>query len=81
LKLATLVPQYFYKHRKLSLPGIGVFSLDENVTIPDPDDKNYRDFLQHIAFKQTNVTKAEDALIDFIREHTGKIKPPGPNQT
>jgi hypothetical protein len=75
LKLATLVPQYFYKHRKLSLPGIGVFSLDENVTIPDPDDKNYRDFLQHIAFKQTNVTKAEDALIDFIREHTGKIKP------
>jgi hypothetical protein len=75
LKLATLVPQYFYQHRKLSLPGIGTFSLDDKVTIPDSDDKNVRDFSQHIQFKQANILKAEDGLIDFIRTHTGKIKP------
>jgi hypothetical protein len=75
LKLATLVPQYFYQHRKLSLPGIGTFSLDDKVTIPDSDDKNLRDFSQHIQFKQANIAKADDALIDFIRTHTGKIKP------
>jgi hypothetical protein len=75
LKLANLVPQYFYQHRKLSLPGIGVFSLDDKVAIPAPDDKNFRDFLQHIQFKQSNILKAEDALIDFIRVNTGKIKP------
>lgn len=75
MKLATLVPQYFYQHRKLSLPGIGIFTLDEKIAIPAPDDKNYRDFLQHIVFDQTSVIKAEEALIDFIRVHTGKIKP------
>jgi hypothetical protein len=75
LKLATLVPQYFYQHRTLSLPGIGTFSLDDKVIIPDSDDKNVRDFSQHIQFKQANIAKADDALIDFIRVHTGKIKP------
>lgn len=75
MKLSTLVPQYFYQHRKLNLPGIGSFSLDEAVTIPDPSDKNFRDFLQHIQFKQVNIARADDALIDFIRVHTGKIKP------
>jgi hypothetical protein len=75
LKLAILVPQYFYQHRNLSLPGIGIFSLDDKVVIPDASDKNVRDFAQHIQFKQFNVLKADDALIDFIRTHTGKIKP------
>jgi hypothetical protein len=75
LKLAILVPQYFYQHRNLSLPGIGIFSLDDKVVIPDSSDKNVRDFAQHIQFKQFNVLKADDALIDFIRTHTGKIKP------
>lgn len=75
MKLAILVPQYFYQHRNLSLPGIGIFSLDDKVVIPDSSDKNARDFGQHIQFKQFNVLKADDALIDFIRTHTGKIKP------
>jgi hypothetical protein len=75
LKLAILVPQYFYQHRKLNLPGIGTFSLDDKVAIPDATDKNFREFLQHIQFKQVNVARADDALIDFIRTHTGKIRP------
>lgn len=57
------------------MPGIGTFSLDEKVTIPDASDKNFGDFLQHIDFKQANIGRADDALIDFIRVHTGKIKP------
>ena len=75
MKLAILVPQYFYQHRNLSLPGIGIFSLDDKVVIPESSDKNVRDFLQHIQFKQFNVLRADDALIEFIRTHTGKIKP------
>ena len=75
MKLAILATQYFYQHRKLSLPGIGIFSLDDSVAIPDMADKNFRDFLQHIQFKQSNVLRAEDGLIEFIRTHTGKIKP------
>lgn len=75
MKLAALVPQYFYQHRILNLPGIGTFSLDDAVAIPEASDKNSREFQQHIQFKQANILKADDALIDFIRVHTGKIKP------
>lgn len=57
------------------MPGIGIFSLDDSIVIPDMADKNFRDFLQHIKFNQTNVLRAEDGLIEFIRTHTGKIKP------
>ena len=57
------------------MPGIGIFSLDDKVVIPESSDKNVRDFLQHIQFKQFNVLRADDALIEFIRTHTGKIKP------
>jgi hypothetical protein len=75
LKLAVLVAQYFYQHRELNLPGIGTFYLDDAVTVPDMNDKNFRDFLQYIQFKQRPVTKPDTALIDFIRQQTGKIKP------
>ena len=75
MKISVLAAQYFYQHRRLLLPGIGLFTLDESVIIPDPDDKNFRDFLQHIQFKQSNVTKPEEDLINFIRTHTGKIRP------
>lgn len=75
MKLSILAAQYFYQHRKLNLPGIGVFFLDDAVTIPDMADKNFRDFLQYIQFKQTPTQKPDEAFIDFIRTHTGKIKP------
>lgn len=75
MKISVLAAQYFYQHRRLLLPGIGTFTLDESVTIPDPDDKNFGDFLQHIQFKQSNIIKPDEDLISFIRTHTGKIKP------
>jgi hypothetical protein len=75
LKVSLLVAQYFYQHRELNLPGIGRFYLDDAVSIPDVNDKNFRDFLQYIQYTQKNITQPDAALIDFIRLHTGKIKP------
>lgn len=57
------------------MPSIGTFSLDAAVTVPDQNDKNFREFLKYVQFKQQPVARADDALIDYIRTHTGKIRP------
>ncbi|MFT3824453.1 MAG: hypothetical protein QM731_11055 [Chitinophagaceae bacterium] len=75
MKFSVLLTHYFYKYKNLSLPGIGTFSIDNSFTIPDVNDKNFRDTFQHIQFVQKNTTQPDEALIDFIRTQTGKIKP------
>lgn len=75
MKLSILLAQYFYQHKQLNLPSIGSFSLDAAVSVPDQNDKNFREFLKYVQFKQQPVAKADDTLIDYIRAHTGKIRP------
>jgi hypothetical protein len=59
----------------LNLPGIGVFTIDPSITVPDPSDKNSQDFLQNVKFIQKSVTKPDEEFIEFIRLQTGKIRP------
>jgi hypothetical protein len=59
----------------LNLPGIGSFYLDDVVDVQSIADKNSRDLLEHIHFAQKNISRPDDELIDFIRKHTGKIRP------
>lgn len=75
LKLSALFARYLYQHRQLNLPGIGVFTLDPSITIPDSTDKQHSDFVQHIKFQQKPVANADEQFIDFIRTQTGKIRP------
>jgi hypothetical protein len=75
LKISVLVAQYFYQHRVLNLPGIGSFYLDDVVDVQSIGDRSSRDVVEHIHFAQKNITRPDDELIDFIRKHTGKIKP------
>lgn len=75
MKLAVLLAKYFYTKKNLSLPGIGVLHLDAAVTVPEFSDKNFREVLKYIQFTQKNVAKADDDLIEYIRQQTGKIKP------
>jgi hypothetical protein len=75
LKLSSLFAKYLYQHKQLRLPGIGVFTLDPSVIIPDPGDKSYSEFLQHIRYTQQPVTSPDEDFINFIRTETGKIKP------
>ncbi|NII26797.1 hypothetical protein HB364_17035 [Pseudoflavitalea sp. X16] len=75
MKLSILLAQYFYQHKHLNLPSIGSFHLDAAVTVPDQNDKNFREFLKYVQFTQQPIAKADDALIDYIRAHTGKIRP------
>jgi len=75
LKVSGLLTQYLYQNKQLNIPGIGQFSIDNSVTVPDHTDKNFHEFLQYIQFTPKQILRPDDGLIDFIRTKTGKIKP------
>ena len=75
MKLSLIFAKYLYQHKQLNLPGIGVFSIDPSVAINELTDKNSHEIVQQIRFVQKNIPKPDDEFIDFIRTHTGKIKP------
>lgn len=75
MKLSSILTQYLYENKQLNIPGIGQFTIDKTVTIPEQTDKNFQEFLQYIQFTSKNVLRPDDSLIDFIRVKTGKIKP------
>lgn len=75
MKLPLLLSQFLYKTRKLDLPGIGRFVMDPAAVIPEESDKSEDTVATGITFSNSPVTVPDDALINFIKEHTGKMKP------
>ena len=75
LKLSSLFSKYLYQEKKLRLPGLGEFTLDPSLTVPDINDKFFGDFLQNIRFNPVQITSPDEHFINFIRTETGKIKP------
>jgi hypothetical protein len=75
LKLSLLFAKFLYQHKQLNLPGIGVFTIDPAVTISEVTEKNSHELVQHIRFSQKNIVKPDEEFIEFIRTHTGKIRP------
>jgi len=63
-----------YQNRKLDLPGIGIFTLDAAAVIPQESDRMGQIPASGITFKNANIAVADEALILFIKEHTGKMK-------
>jgi hypothetical protein len=74
LKFDTLLAQYLYQHKKLNLPGIGTFEADASVGIPDENEKQ-KASLEGITYRSVRILQPDDDLIDFIKAHTGKMKP------
>jgi hypothetical protein len=74
LKLPQLLSQFLYQNRKLDLPGIGTFTLDAAAVIPQESDRMGQIPASGISFKNANIAAPDEALILFIKEHTGKMK-------
>jgi len=74
LKLPQLLSQYLYQNRKLDLPGIGTFTLDEDAVIPQESDRVGQVPATGVHFRNANIAIADDRLVEFIKEHTGKMK-------
>jgi hypothetical protein len=75
LKLSALFAKYLYQHKQLNLPGFGVFTVDPSIPVPESTDRNFHEFAQHIQFTQKQVLRPDEEFIEFIRLHTGKIRP------
>jgi hypothetical protein len=75
LKIPQLLVQYLYKNRRMSLPGLGIFTLDKSVVVPDEHDRALLAMPNEVQFQNANIAAADKELISFICEHTGKIKP------
>jgi len=66
--------QYLYQTKKLDLPGIGSFTLDADAVIPQESDRIGQMAATGIRFRNAVIPAADDSLINFIKEHTGKMK-------
>ena len=66
--------QYLYQTKKLDLPGIGSFTLDADVVIPQESDRIGQMAATGIRFRNAVIPAADESLINFIKEHTGKMK-------
>ena len=75
MKLPLLLAEFLYQHKKLSLPGIGIFSLNPSIIIPDDAERNQNPFIPEVEFENAEINDIDDELIEFIKKNTGKIKP------
>ena len=75
MKIPLLLVQYLYQNRKMSLPGLGIFTLDKSVVLPEENDRILLSMPNAVQFQNANIAAAEKELISFICENTGKIKP------
>ena len=74
-KIPQLLGQYLYKNRKMLLPGLGVFTIDKSVVLPEENDRSQNSVPNGVQFQNANIIAADKELISFICENTGKIKP------
>ena len=58
----------------MDLPGIGSFTLDAEAVVPQESDRIGQVLATGISFKNANIPLADDSLISYIKEHTGKMK-------
>lgn len=75
MKIEQVLVHYLIKTRQLPLQGIGTFHLD--ASIPDTSDPEKPIVIPEnaISFTYDPRTPEDEGLVDFIVEHTKKIKP------
>ncbi len=73
MKVDNLLGPYFYQYKKLSLPGIGVFTLDDKAVLPD-DTAKIKMAIEGISFSAKTGAQLDDSLIQYIKDQTGKMK-------
>jgi hypothetical protein len=75
LKIPQLLVQYLYQNRRMTLPGLGIFTLDKSVVLPEEHDRVLLSMPNAVQFQNANIAAADKELISFICENTGKIRP------
>lgn len=71
MKLPLLLTQYLREHKVLRLPGIGNFYSSGSFNPSDPE----ADFSATLSFEYAVIKDADESLIEFIKQKTGKMRP------
>ncbi len=74
MKLAQLLKQFLYQHKKLDLPRIGTLFLKESTLQYPENHKHHDENLLELNFEYDPSTVADSELIAFISANTGKMK-------
>lgn len=74
MKIEQLLARHLYAAKTLTLQGIGTFSLPENFILPAESDKPVEIPQGTITFTQNAKAVEDDALINFIVQHSRKMK-------
>lgn len=75
MKIEQIIVEYLYQNKEVSLQGIGSFSLQSNIALPDENSKDLSIPEDAIVFDYNLRAQEDEGLIDFIVKKTGKIKP------
>ena len=71
VKIAPLLAQFFYSNKKLDIPGIGSLHLEGDAITMD---EKKPELIQGVTFQNDRTVKESPDLVNFISQHTGKIK-------
>ena len=75
MKVEQLLVQYLYKNKTVGIQDIGNFSIAPDVVLPAEGDKDTTLPEGAISFTFDKKTPADEGLIDYIKEQSGKIRP------
>ena len=75
MKIEQLLVQHFYSNKKVTLQGMGTFTLSPDFVLPPETDKDITMPENAITFQYDPKVAEDDALINFIVQQTRKIKP------
>jgi hypothetical protein len=73
-KFDALISSYLYTNKKVDIEGIGSFKLDDSFVLPPDAEKSAFFPLEGIDFQYNGRAETTPGLIDFIMQHTGKIR-------
>ncbi len=74
MKIEQLLVQHFYNSGEVTLQGIGTFKFSPDFVMPKESDKDLNIPDNAITFQYNSRAKADDALIGYINEQTGKMR-------
>lgn len=77
VKIAPLLAHYLYANKRLDLPNIGTFTLDNPVAVEPESNKQSKNIpLEGVSFESNTSIKEPTAdLVQFIATNSGRIKP------
>lgn len=74
MKLAYLLAQYLYTHKRLDLPGIGTFTLHPSAIVETENTKNRNLVTEGVSFQNNPSIQDAPELVSYISEKTGKMR-------